>query len=184
MKQYRNSERTKKWIRKAFVELIAEKKSINKISVQELSNRADITKTTFYYHYSDIYSVVEEFENEIIGKLSETLKEIKKENANDYTRYINKVLSFIKENEESYRLIVNSTDLYIFANKLKTIFSKQMLPVATSWGFAQDNDKRAVQVYFLVSACADTIIEYLKGNLSSSIETVGEVIIETIAKLK
>ena len=44
MKQYRNSERTKKWIRRAFIELIAEKKSINKITINELAERADITK--------------------------------------------------------------------------------------------------------------------------------------------
>lgn len=66
MKQYRNAERTKKWIRRAFIELISEKKTIDKITVNELAERADITKTTFYYHYDDIYAVAEEFENELI----------------------------------------------------------------------------------------------------------------------
>lgn len=66
MKQYRNAERTKKWIRRAFIELISEKKTINKITVNELAERADITKTTFCYHYDDIYAVAEEFENELI----------------------------------------------------------------------------------------------------------------------
>ena len=66
MKQYRNAERTEKWIRRAFIELISEKKTLNKITVNELAERADITKTTFYYHYDDIYAVAEEFENELI----------------------------------------------------------------------------------------------------------------------
>ena len=66
MKQYRNAVRTEKWIRRAFIELISEKKTLNKITVNELAERADITKTTFYYHYDDIYAVAEEFENELI----------------------------------------------------------------------------------------------------------------------
>ena len=184
MKQYRNSARTKKWIRKAFTELLAEKKSIGKITVNELAARADITKTTFYYHYEDIYAVAEEFENELLGELNETIEAIGKENPEDYSGYIKKILSFIKENEESYRLAANASDLTIFANKLKTICSKRMMSLATGWGFSADYEKRAVQVYFLGSACVDTMVEYLRGNLGSSLELVGEVVIEAIDKLK
>lgn len=184
MKPYRNSERTKKWIRKAFIELIGEKKSIDKITINELASRADITKTTFYYHYEDIYAVAEEFENELINELNETLEEINANNPDDYSSYVKKVLSFIKENEDNYRLAARTSDFTIFAAKLKTIFSKRMATMDISCGFSQDKDKREVQVCFLVSACADVVIEYLKGNLSSSLDTVGNVVIETIDKLK
>lgn len=184
MKQYRNSERTKKWIRRAFIELIAEKKSINKITINELAERADITKTTFYYHYEDIYAVAEEFENELIAKLNATLDEIINENPKDYSGYIKKVLEFIKENEEDYRLAVNASDLTVFASTLKSIFSKRMVVTATAWGFSPDYEKRTVQVYFLVSACVDTVIQYLKGNLASSIDMIGEVVTEAVEKLR
>lgn len=184
MKQYRNAERTKQWIRRAFIELISEKKTISKITVSELAERADITKTTFYYHYDDIYAVAEEFENELISKLNTTLDEIAKENPIDYSDYIRKILEFIKENEENYRHAVNATDLTFFASKLKSVFSKRMVDMAASWGFSPDYEKRSVQVYFFVSACTDTIIQYLKGDLASSIDMVGTVIAETVEKLK
>lgn len=183
MKQYRNAERTKKWIRRAFTELVAEKRSIDKITVTELAERADITKTTFYYHYDDIYAVVEEMENELIDELNTTLTIIDKENPDDYSAYIRKGLAFIRTNEESYRLVVNASDLNLFANKLKNIFSKRLIPMSTSHGFSSDIDKRTVQAYFVVSACVDTIVQYLKGNLCSSIDTVGDVIVEAIDKL-
>lgn len=183
MKQYRNAERTRQRIRKAFTELIAEKKSIEKITVNELSERAEITKTTFYYHYDDIYSVAEEFENELIAELSETLEVIEKENPEDYSEYLGKILSFIKQNEESYRLAANATDLAIFASKLKTIISKRMLNMSAGWNFSPVYEKRAVQIYFLGSACVDTVVQYLKGNFGSSIDLIGEVITEAIDKL-
>ena len=46
-KEYRNSTRTKKMIRSAFVDLIEEKKLLNSITVAELAERADIAKSTF-----------------------------------------------------------------------------------------------------------------------------------------
>ena len=183
MKQYRNSERTKKWIRRAFMELIAEKKSLNRITVNELAERADITKTTFYYHYDDIYAVAEEFENELIAQLNGMIDEIMAENPSDYSGYIQKILAFIKENEENYRLAVNSSDLTVFESKLKSIFSKRMVAMSMTEGLSPGYEKRAVQVCFLISACVDTTVQYLKGELPSSLELVGEVITEAIERL-
>ena len=63
-------------IRAAFVELLGEKKNMETITVGELAERADIAKSTFYNHYDDVYAVAEEFENELIAKLSAVLDEI------------------------------------------------------------------------------------------------------------
>ena len=94
------------------------------------------------------------------------------------------MLSFIQKNEESYRLVINASDLVNFTSKLKTVFSKEITSVGDNWGFSQNYEKRTVQVFFLVSACVDTIIQYLKGGLTSSIDLVGDVIIEAIEKLR
>ena len=51
--------KTKKAVRKAFVEL-AETKGITEISVSELSERAGINRTTFYLHYKCIEDVYNE----------------------------------------------------------------------------------------------------------------------------
>jgi len=183
MKQYRNSERTKKWIRRAFTELLGEKKSIDKITVNELAERADITKTTFYYHYDDIYAVAEEFENELISELNETLVSLEKENPSDYSEYIKKVTDFIKQNENHYKLAANASDLSIFAEKLKTIFTKRMVVMSGPSAFSQNLEKREIQVCFFISACVDTVMQYLRGNLTKSLDTVAEVITEAIEKL-
>lgn len=59
------TERTKRSIINAFLELRAEK-PIEKITVKELAERAFINKATFYSHYHDIYDLTEQLENEII----------------------------------------------------------------------------------------------------------------------
>lgn len=181
MKEYKNAARTKKWIRDAFAQLMAEKKSLEKITVTELARRADISKTTFYYHYPDIYAVAEEFEAEITAALTETLDALGQD---DYSADIQKILRFIEANEESYRRIVCAGNLTFFFKRLKSIFTKRLSAAAPSYGFSKDREKCAVQICFLAGACVDVIIEYLSGNLCASLDTVGEVICEAIESLR
>lgn len=122
MKTYRNAARTRQWIRRAFTELMAEKKDINKITVTELAQRADISKTTFYYHYEDIYAVAEEFEKELIDQLTAVLSNLKTVTTAetlDFNYYARGILSFLKEHEENYRMVLGAPSPKLFVEKLK-----------------------------------------------------------------
>ena len=73
------SQLTRKAIMKCTLEL-AEKKSLKKITVKDIADECGITRSTFYYHFSDIYDVLdgvvqakidefnEEYNGESIGK--------------------------------------------------------------------------------------------------------------------
>lgn len=56
-------------IKNAFIELRS-KKDVEKITVKELADKAEISKSTFYLHYADIYAISEELENEIIADIT------------------------------------------------------------------------------------------------------------------
>lgn len=57
--------RTRQNIRDAFIQLRM-KKPLEKITVKELCERAEINKATFYLHYSNIYELSETIENGLI----------------------------------------------------------------------------------------------------------------------
>lgn len=61
-------QRTRKNIINAFLKLRAEK-PLEKISVKELAELAEINKATFYLHYKDIYDLSETLENELIENI-------------------------------------------------------------------------------------------------------------------
>ncbi len=52
------SEKTQEMIRSAFIELL-EKEDLEKISVKRLCEHCGINRNTFYYHFSDIYDVLD-----------------------------------------------------------------------------------------------------------------------------
>ena len=67
-KEYKNSIRSRRMIRKAFLELIREKE-LEKVTVTEIVKRADLNRSTFYAHYPDIRGVVDELQEEIFARI-------------------------------------------------------------------------------------------------------------------
>ena len=65
--------RTKRRIREALMALVAEK-PLEKITIKELAERADIDRKTFYLHYGAISEVVIEMQEEMLGQLEKTVE--------------------------------------------------------------------------------------------------------------
>lgn len=63
--QDRRIKRTKMLLQNALVDLMLEK-AVGKISVKELTQKADVNRSTFYLHYLDIYDMLEQMENEFL----------------------------------------------------------------------------------------------------------------------
>lgn len=183
-KEYRNVTKTKEVIRSTFSELLSEKKNMESVTVKELTDRANIAKSTFYNHYTDIYAVAEEFENELIQVLSSVLDQIEAEMATEYDIYIEKIVEFLKQNESTYRKVINSSDMRFFIEKLKTVLSTKVFEKNTSLPFSKNSKERYVQIRFLTNACVDTLVDYFNGTITISIEKVGDIIIDIINKLK
>lgn len=57
--------KTKRSIKNAFLELRAQK-PLERITVKELAELAEISKATFYLHYKDIYDLSSQLQNEVI----------------------------------------------------------------------------------------------------------------------
>lgn len=182
-KVYRCTLRTKKMIRTAFVELLGEKKNMETITVSELCERADIAKSTFYNHYEDIYAVAEDFEDELIDKLSAVLDEIEKDKPTEYEDYVRKVITFLKSNDTLYRKATLSSDVRLFIEKLKNIIAKKIFNEQASIPFSDNKNERYVQIRFLTNACVDTFVDYFKGTLDIPLDNVGDVIIAILKKL-
>ena len=63
--QERRIRRTRSMILAGFVQLM-QQKPIKDISVRELADLVDINRSTFYLHYTDIYDLLEQTENNLM----------------------------------------------------------------------------------------------------------------------
>ena len=60
-----STRQTRRTIRRVFLDLAAEL-PFNKVSIREICKRTGITRTAFYYHYDDLYSVLDDILCEMI----------------------------------------------------------------------------------------------------------------------
>ena len=64
--------KTKRAIQKAFIELLREK-PIEKITVKEIAERAEINKTTFYAHYETLDALTNQMEQQTVQMVTEQM---------------------------------------------------------------------------------------------------------------
>lgn len=65
-------EKTRSSIINSFIEMRS-KKELERITVKELCDKAQINKSTFYSHYHDIYDLSEQLETEVVNSILEQM---------------------------------------------------------------------------------------------------------------
>lgn len=68
------TEQTKNNLRIAFWSLYAQK-PIEKISIKEITELAGYNRGTFYLYYNDVYDLLHQIEEEILGKITDVLND-------------------------------------------------------------------------------------------------------------
>ena len=63
-----NAKKTEERIKDSFIKLLSKKKEINQITVTELVNDADLTRSSFYTHYDNLYEVARDIQNDTIAE--------------------------------------------------------------------------------------------------------------------
>lgn len=174
-----SSRKTKKLIKRAFAELINEKKELNKITVTELVKRADITRGTFYTHYDDIYDVANEYQLETIDLL------VSDENIlytrNDILNYFNDIISCLKKNEETYRMLLSSNEPFMFLEKLKKMASQKILFALQN--IVKDNPYLELDVSFFINGIITELLKYFRDESDYTLDELHENTIKWFKKI-
>lgn len=183
MAEYRNSIRSKKMIREAFAEILSEKKDIDKVTVKEVVERADISKSTFYCHYVDIYAVVEEFGNEIIKLVKETINDYSKDHKEEFVPYLKKINTVLKENEALYKMLLSS-DIYVkFINQIKGILIEHLSNDTRFMYLDSKLKNREVQIDLIANGIIYLYVDYFKGLLDISLDELLVIVEDYMKKI-
>ncbi len=106
--------KTKKAIRRAFFELL-KTKDVQSITIKEVAELAEIDRKTFYSHYSAIYELVDELEDEAIKMVADLVYDIDGYNLFTDPKVMSEVLQTLTENEAfsylRYLCIKSNADL-------------------------------------------------------------------------
>lgn len=118
----RRVKRTKKALRDSLFKLL-ENKSINEITVTELTTLADINRATFYFYYTDLIDMLQQIQNEAYEDFRQVIEEASPSvsTIEGFTDYAETLFSFCKEHETLCRFIINNdvnNQLYSYIRSL------------------------------------------------------------------
>lgn len=170
--EYKSAIRSRKMIRQAFIELIQEKE-FEKITVTDIITRADINRGTFYAHYQDKIAVIEEIENEVIGKTREFISEFRYENFFKNPKpLLLKISSWLEENLEFYQMLVKSRGSEQFLSKLKNILVHEIETDTDIPDPIKKAPQFLIHAHFIAGGTINLYQVWLRGELDTSLEEI------------
>ncbi len=159
----RRVKRTKKALRDALLQLL-ENKSINEISVTELTTLADINRATFYFYYTDLIDMLQQIQNEAYEAFRTVIEDASPSvtTLEGFTDYAETLFTFCKEHESLCRFIINND----INNQLYTYIRSLMLTNIpnTKEIFDNQNPARYLSNY-VINAMIGILIDWMDDGM-------------------
>lgn len=179
--EYRSSIRSKNLIKKAVAKLMHEKE-ISKITVSDVIREADISRGTFYAHYPDIHSVIEQIETEEVKKLVTLVNRSREGDieVKDTTDFLSIICNHIYDDFDYYRMLMQSCFLNNYLCRIIDIYYEETLSMLMSIDESNDETKVKTYLTFVTAGAKETIVAWLDGRIDCSPDAIASRIANLI----
>lgn len=168
----RRVKRTKRVLRECLFNLL-ENKTIDEITVKELTEAADINRSTFYFYYNDINDMMMQIQNEIFDVFEATVMNTQGKfiTAEDFRDYILRFLNFCKEYEKICKFVISNDPNNFLSKKIKkTLLSH----IPDSNKVFPENDPKRYLTCFGLSAMWETVLQWMYDGMKVEPEKMAE----------
>jgi AcrR family transcriptional regulator len=173
---YKNSLKSQSLIKKALLELMAEK-DLNKISISDIVKRAGINRGTFYAHYRDVQNVLAEIENELIDELSDRIDECnEKDLINNPLPILREIDREIEEHIDFLRLLMKTGISSRFLEKLKNQFIERMMNDPRTKARYSNRAKFRTTMSFFAGGMAALYQDWFDGKIDMTLDETAETV--------
>lgn len=165
----RRVKKTRKALQVALAELIANK-DIHQITVQELADKADIHRATFYTHYQDVYDLYEQLERQIVTEISMI---IVSEPTHNYKGLYRTIIDYILNNPAFCKMVFGLYGNHSFRKQISRILEEQYLKI---WLFEENKTEITEEMRYLttynISGCVSILSRWVENDFSYSKEKI------------
>jgi len=156
----RRIRKTKKAFYAALIELLKENELRN-IGVQELCDLADSHRSTFYYHYSDIYALYDELESKILDDFSSV---VSVSTSHSYDGVYDNIISHLADKRDVWIVLLGRHGNPNFKNKVSGILENKHLEI---WKYETGREAFSEEFHILSKASISAFIALFTEWLNS-----------------
>ena len=163
-----SSRKTRAKIKKAFAEIINEKKSFSRVTVTEIVKRADITRSTFYTHYDDIYDVAKDYQMETIQLLISD--DLVLHSKADIEQYFDDIIGCLKKNENTYKMLLSADESLYFLQKMNNTAIEKLYNILKT--IYPDKKYLKLIISFFMEGTIDELVKYFRNKSDYSLDEI------------
>jgi AcrR family transcriptional regulator len=168
--EYRSAVRSRTLIKQALVDLVKDK-DIDKITVIDIVNKADVNRGTFYAHYRSVRDVADQISNEILSALMEFLdKYTETRLIEDPLPLLTNIARFLEKDLEYYRVLINSQPSIAFFVQLKTLLIEKIVNEAEKTLAIKNKNLFMVSVNLYASGIVGVYQDWFNHKIKMSLD--------------
>jgi len=162
---------TKRVLKESMLKVLAEK-PVQKITVKELCELAQVNRATFYLHYHDPFDLLEQIENEVFEDISTTVITA----SNDVNTIARKVFTTVKKDADLFKVLFSENGDRMF---LQRIIDVSRSKTVADWRqqYPQATEQQLDFLYtFIISGSVAVIEQWVRTGMKEEIPLdVGDI---------
>ena len=166
--EYRSAIRSKRLIIGALADLLQEK-PLDKITVTDIVNKAQINRGTFYAHYADIPDVINYLIMGIFVTIEQAISEEPKQLSDIPHVLLQRIQSFLEEDMEFCKKVMNSGAANMMQEKLIQFVLDYMLQHEHVFGFG-DHRLYELTIRFCAGGLGNLYRDWFAGKLDLTLD--------------
>ena len=177
-KENRKIRYSKMVMRDSLMELM-KTKSILSISIKDICELADISRSTFYAHYKDQYDLLRQIEEETLAYFEDMLDRYKdKHSKKETAQMVEEMLTYMANNGNSIQVLLSENGDLRFQKKLFQHFTNHNLVTKYLTERQQDNESMAYYSVFIVHGSIGLVQHWLKTNMSIPVPQLAKILLK------
>ena len=165
----RRTLKTKKAIFQAFSELLKEKE-LRKITVQEIVDKADISRVTFYKYYLDVYDLYDKIESALLTNIGLITLQLADKTFNEFFK---ELINYVYNNRVTFEMVFSPNVTNKLRDKVSCIIEGILKKIySEKLGISIDNEDLAYLCCYRSSGFLAVIQRWVQNGFSQSCENM------------
>lgn len=169
--QNRSVRNTKRRLRESLIKLVG-RKPLSAVTVSELTEDADVNRSTFYFHYQDVNAMIKEMEDQFISDFSIALDALEQKSHD----FITILVKCLERHMDLCQILLGANGDMAFVEKMKGIVETRCSRI---WKDAvpgmSDRDAQVLDS-FLIGGVMSTVQAWVLDNERADADSIAAIL--------
>jgi AcrR family transcriptional regulator len=167
----RSVRNTKRKLRASLMKMVL-RKPLRSITVKELTNDADVNRSTFYFHYQDVKAMVKEMEGEFFNDFAAALEAIDQKSHESLLILVR----CLENHMDLCKIVLGSNGDMEFLEEMKNIIEEKISRIWKSAVPEMSDEDLQILDAFLIGGVVSTLQRWVREEPRASAEALAAVL--------